>query len=118
MNDNFFGNSEPPQAVPVGTRREDGLTGGIAAPAWQRAATPKLLVTAECPAHDTCAATTHAATTPALVPVPLVSRPARPALLPALTPFDLETVTPLNGDGAHTFGFSAPAGIATRSGAT
>lgn len=118
MKDNFFGNSESPQAPPVGTRREDEFSGSIAAPAWRRmVAAPQLLIAAESTVHDTGVAA-HAASTPVLVPVPPVSRAVRPALLPALAPFDLESLPPLHGDGSHTFGFSAPAGIATRSGAT
>jgi len=118
MNDNFFGNPEPPQATPDGTRREDAFTGGISAPAWQRAAAaPQLLIAAESRGYDTFPVPTHSTAAPVL-PTQPATRAVKPAVLPARESLDIGAAPALPVDGAHTFGFSAPAGMATRSGAT
>ena len=120
MKDNFFGSSESPQAPPDGPRREEGFSGSMAAPAWQRSVVaPRLLMAAE-PHARIEDATGSAAESPAFLPLhpAPAPRPIRPALMPALAPLALDDAALALGAGAQTFGFSAPAGIATRSGAT
>lgn len=111
--------SEPPQALPDVTRREDAHTGEMIAPGWQDAAgAPQLLLSTEPEIGATQPVPTHSATAPALPWIAPVSPALRSTVLPATGSLDIGPVLPLHLESAHTFGFSAPAGMATRSGAT
>lgn len=116
MKDDF--REDPPQMFSAVTRREDAFTGGRGAERWQHAdSASQLVLTVEPPERDAQLAPMHSATASVLLPTPPQSAPLRSAVLPATTLFEIEPILP-HIEGVHTFGFSAPAGIATRSGAT
>jgi LmbE family N-acetylglucosaminyl deacetylase len=112
--------SEPPQALPDVTRREETFSGEQTSAPWQSAAAASQLVLAVEPLEPAALSLPsfppHSATAPLLPPAR--SRSVQSAVVPSAAPLDIERALPLHVDAAHTFGFSAPAGIATRSGAT
>ncbi|CAN5293875.1 hypothetical protein BH23GEM2_BH23GEM2_16130 [soil metagenome] len=114
-----FRESHPHQVLPDVTRREDASTGAMRAPAWQRTApAPPLLLAVEPDAYRAQPVPTHSATAPGLRTAMPASPRLQSPILPVTESLDIGSIPALHQEGVHTFGFSAPAGMATRSGAT
>ncbi len=114
-----FRDPEPPQVFPAVTRREDAFIDASPAQRWQRtAAFPQLLLSGERPDYAAQSLPTHGATSSVPLCAGLAPARLRSAVQPATTTLEIGSVLATHADGVHTFGLSAPAGMATRSGAT
>ncbi|HUF66845.1 MAG TPA: PIG-L family deacetylase [Gemmatimonadaceae bacterium] len=114
-----FRESEQQQVLPDVSRREDAFPGALRAPVSRRTApAPRLSLAVATEPHGAGAIPTHSATAPGLRSTAPIPPRVRSAILPATASSEIAALLPLHAEGVHTFGFSAPAAMATRSGAT